>query len=270
MYRRTVLTIVLFGSALLFLAPFLWQLRTAFTAANQIFSAGTLGLPVPPTIEHLKRVVVDTEILVYVSNGLVVTSAILGGQLLVSVPAAYALARYRFCGERLVMTVVIAAIVFPGFISAVPNFLLVAALGVVNTRVALVLPFWGSAFAVFLFRQSMRRIPQDYHDAATIDGCGVVGTIRHVSLPMITPAVSAFSVFSVVTHWNDLFWPLVVIRSSRLFTPPAGVLFFANSEFGTEWGPVSAAALITILPMVLLFLVMRTKIEDGLSAAVLK
>ncbi len=221
-------------------------------------------------MSNLGRVLTESDIPRYMLNGLIVVVAILLGQLCIAVPAAFALARYKFRGSSLLMAAVIGAIAFPGFVMAVPNFVLLATINLLDTTAALVLPFWGSAFGVFLFRQAIARIPQDFLDAGVIDGCGIPRLIAQVVAPLVTSHLVTFALFSISVHWNDLFWPLVVIRTSRKLTASAGVLFFASSEMGTEWGPISAASLVVVLPIIVLFVIVAKSLDRGLGAAVLR
>ncbi|MFP4510715.1 MAG: carbohydrate ABC transporter permease [Spirochaetaceae bacterium] len=222
------------------------------------------------SLSNFDYVFARTAVPRYMLNSLVVVLLMLTGQLLLAFPAAFALARYSFAGKRLLMSVIIAAIAFPGFVAAVPNYLLLARLNLLDSVAGLVLPFWATAFGAFLFRQALAGIPQDYFDAAVIDGCSITRIMTSVAAPLVTPHLVTFVVFSIATHWNELFWPLVVIRSSRKFTATAGVMFFANSELGTEWGPLSAAALIVVVPMIALFIGVADRLNEGLSATALK
>ncbi len=256
--------------AFLFVYPFLWQIRTAFSDPAGIMSTTWNPATMKLTVSNLNRVFTQSDIPRYMLNGLIVVIAVLIGQVVVAMPAAFALARYRFRGSSFLMALVIGAIAFPGFVMAVPNFVLLATANLLDTTAALVLPFWGSAFGVFLFRQAIARIPQDFLDAGVIDGCGIPRLIVQVVSPLVTSHLVTFALFSVSVHWNDLFWPLVVIRTSRKLTASAGVLFFASSEMGTEWGPVSAASLIVVLPIVLFFVFVAKRLDRGLGAAVLR
>jgi len=161
-------------------------------------------------------------------------------------------------------------LVFPRYIAAVPTFLMLSKMRLIDTYAALVLPFVGSPFAIFLLRQYFLQIPGEFFDAASIDGCSLPQMLRHVLLALIRPAIGAFAIFSVVAHWNDFFWPLIVVRSSRMFTPPAGIVYFADAEAGTKWSVVMAAAVVIITPLVAAFLFARRQFISSLTHAVLK
>ena len=119
-------------------------------------------------------------------------------------------------------------------------------------------------------RQYFLTIPSEYFDAARLDGCNLLTMLLNVLLPLIRPAVGAFAIFSVVAHWNDFFWPLVVTRSSRMFTPPAGIVYFADAEAGTQWGAVMAASVVVITPLLTGFLVARRQFVSSLTHVSMK
>ncbi len=250
--------------------PFVWMVAASFMPKTEIFIPGLHLIPRSPTLSNYAAAFNDSALARYLLNGLIVTSAVLVGQLLVILPAGYAFARLRFRGRTLLFFLVLAGLAVPGYVRAIPNFLLLARLNLINTYPALVLPFVGSAFGVFLMRQFFLQLPGDVLDAARLDGCNTLQLLAYVLLPLTRPAIAAFAVFSVVTHWNDFFWPLVVIRTSRLYTPPAGIAFFAGAEGGENWGVIMAAGVVIILPLVTVFLLARRQFVASLAHAAVK
>jgi multiple sugar transport system permease protein len=160
--------------------------------------------------------------------------------------------------------------VFPRYIAAVPSFLIISRLKLIDTYAGLVLPFVGTPFAIFLLRQYFLQIPGELFDAANIDGCTLAQMLLRVLMPLIRPAIGAFAIFSVVAHWNDFFWPLVVTRSSRMFTPPAGIVYFADAEAGTKWSIIMAAAIVIITPLVAAFLFGRRQFIESMTHTAIK
>jgi multiple sugar transport system permease protein len=267
---RVVLLVALLPAAVFALFPFLWMVATSFKPMFEIYRPGIHLLADEPTLANYRTVLFDSDIVRYLLNGVIVTVSILVLQLLVVVPAAFAFARMRLPARETLFTFVIMGLVFPRYIAAVPNFLLLARVGMINSYAGLVVPFVGSAFGIFLLRQFMRQVPQDYIDAARIDGVRLPGLLCLVIVPLVRPALGAFAVFSVVAHWNDLFWPMVVVNTSRLFTPPAGVVYFADVEMGTNEGAVMAAGTLIIAPLVGLFLAARRYFIESLAHVGLK
>lgn len=145
-----------------------------------------------------------------------------------------------------------------------------SSLRLLDSYTALVAPFTSSVFAVFLFRQFFRTIPDDLINAARLDGCSELSILLRVVLPLTAPAATAFGIFSVVSHWNELFWPLIVIRSPELGTPPFGILAFRTAEGGDHYGELMAGTVIITMPLVLAFLLAQRRFIEGISLGALK
>ena len=265
-----LVSLLLAGCGALSLFPFFLMVITSLKPIKEIFQIGVHLLPRRPTLENYVMVFRESMLLRYLLNGLVVTSGTLAGQLLVTIPAGYAFAKLRFPGRHALFTLVLAALVFPRYIAAVPNFLFLSRMGLINTYTALIVPFVGSPFGIFLMRQYFMQIPSEYFDAARLDGCNLLSMMLNVLLPLIRPALGAFAIFSVVAHWNDFFWPLVVTQSSRMFTPPAGIVYFADAEAGTKWGAVMAASVVIITPLLAAYLIARRQFVSSLTSVTMK
>jgi multiple sugar transport system permease protein len=261
--------LLLAASGLVALFPFFLMLSTSLKPINEIFETSRL-LPRRLTLDAYLTAFTHSLLLRYLLNGVIVTVLVLAGQLLVNIPAAYAFAKLSFPGREALFALVLAALVFPRYIAAVPNFLFFSRLRLIDTYAALVLPFIGSPLGVFLLRQFFRQVPWEYFDAARLDGCSLGQMLRFVLIPLIRPAVGAFAIFSVVTHWNDFFWPLVVINTSKMFTPPAGIVYFADAEAGTRWNIVMAASVVIIAPLIAAFLAARRQFISSLMHQTLK
>lgn len=246
------------------------MLLMSIKPAHEIIGAGVRLLPRDPTIDNYTRVIRDTLIARFLLNGLVVVTLTLAGQILVSLPAAYAFAKRKFPLKQLLFGGVLAALVFPRYIAAIPNFLLVSRTGMLDTYAALVLPSLASPFCIFLLRQYILTIPEDYFDAARIEGCTITGTIARILVPMIRPALGSFAIFSIVVHWNDLFWPMIVVQHTEMLTPPAGIVFFADAEGLSDWGAIMAASVLVIAPLVAFFFSSTRQFINGMTHAGLK
>lgn len=247
--------------------PFVWMVLTSLKRPAEIFAPGLHILPNVVTFENYQTVLSAGSVPTLLLNGVLVCTLILVGQLLLAVPAGYAFARLEFRGRDVLFVLVLAGLVLPSYITAIPNFLLLTGWGLKNSYSALVLPFLPTAFGTFLFRQFFRQIPSEIFEAARLDGCGRFALMYHVILPLGRPAIGAFAIFSIVAHWNDLFWPLIITDRPSHFTPPVGIVFFADSEGGTGWGRVMAAATLVITPLVIVFLLLRKQFAESLSMA---
>lgn len=237
---------------------------------QEIFRPGVNLVSSNPTLGNYATALTKAPLLRFLLNGVTVTVAIAVLQLTVIVPAGYAFARLQFRGQRALFVLVLAALAVPAYVRAIPNFLALSSWGLINSYPALILPFIGSAFGVFLMRQFFRQLPGELIDAAKLDGCGPLQLMWYVLMPLTRPALAAFAVFSVVSHWNDFFWPLVVIRTTQKYTPPAGIAFFASSDGGENWGVIMAAGVIVITPLLLFFLVARRQFVASLAQSAVK
>lgn len=163
------------------------------------------------------------------------------------------------------LVLVILALVIPAQVIAMPVFVLISQLGMVDQLGALILPFLTSAFGIFLFRQFVMTIPSHIFDAARVDGVGHFGIVWRVVLPNVKPAILAFGIFSIVSHWNDLFWPSVVLRTTESATVPFAIAQFTNPELGVRPGVQMAAAALAATPLILAFLAAQRHFVNGLA-----
>ncbi|ARO13818.1 multiple sugar transport system permease protein [Ketogulonicigenium robustum] len=268
--RAFRLAILIFFAAL-FLAPYAFMLSTAGKPQSEIFSA-TLNL-FPQTVsyaENFARALSRIDIGRLLVNGVIVCAAIFVVQVLVAIPCAYAMAKLRFGAARVMMVMVLLGLLVPIHATALPIYVGFANVGLLNSYTALVAPFTISVFGIFLFLQFFRALPDDLIHAARMDGMGDLGIIARVVVPNAWPAVTAFAIFSVVAHWNDLYWPLIVTSDQAYATPPLGLLYFRAAESGDDYGALMAATLMITLPLVALFLLAQRKFVEGITMTGLK
>jgi multiple sugar transport system permease protein len=255
----------------LFLMPYAWMLAVSFKPRSEVFTA-TLSL-IPQTwsaAENYGRVLREIPIGRYLLNGVLVCGLILAFQLAFALPAGYALAKLRFRGRETMFGLVMLGLLVPSHVPAIPLYIAIANAGLLNSYTALVAPFTISVFAIFLFRQFFKALPDDLIHAARIDGMGEASIVWRVALPNAWPAATAFAIFSVVAHWSDLFWPLVVVTKGDLYTPALGVLYFRAEEAGDDYGALMAAAAIVTAPLVAAFLLAQRRFIEGITMTGLK
>ncbi len=262
---------VLLAGAAFILLPFVWMLLTAIRPPEEILS-GSLN-PIPHRfygVENVMQALQLAPLHMFMFNGVIVCVGILFVQLLVAIPAAYALAKFEFPGRALLFALVIAGLSIPIQVPALPIYLGLARLRLLDTYVAMMLPFFLSVFAIFLFRQVFKQFPDEILQAARLDGMGEMEILWRIVVPSAWPAISAFSIFSIVAHWNDLYWPMIVVQRLEYAPPPLGMLFFAGSELGTNYGSLMAGAAIITLPLVILFLIARRNFVQGITMTGIK
>ena len=271
LWADTPRLLVLGFLALLLLMPYIWMISASVKPLDELFRA---SLNLWPErfygVENYLQVFSQIPVFGYLWNGIVVCAGILFFQLLFAVPAAYALAKLNFPGRDLVLGLVMLGLLVPPHVPALPLYVALSKMGLLNTYAALILPFTISVFAIFLFRQFFKALPDELVHAARLDGIGEFEIVWRVILPNAWPAATAFAIFSVVAHWNDLFWPLIVIEGQARATPALGVLYFRSDEAGDDFAALMAAAVIMTLPLVLAFLFAQRRFVEGIATTGLK
>ena len=262
--------LLLAGGAIVLL-PLLWMLLTSVRAPDEVFSAGMSLLPRTfHAIENYSYVLREAPLLRYMANGVIVCALILAVQLVVAIPAGYALAKLSFRARPLLFALVLLGLTIPIQVPAIPLYIALSSLDLLNTYFALVFPFTLSVFAIFLFRQFIRGFPDEVIQAARIDGFTEIEIVLRLVVPALKPAIAAFAVFSVTAHWNDLYWPLIVITRPDRATPPLGMLQFRDAETGSNYGALMAGAAIVTAPLVAAFLLAQRQFIQGITMTGLK
>jgi multiple sugar transport system permease protein len=180
------------------------------------------------------------------------------------------MAKLKFPAARTMMVLIMLGLLIPIHATALPLYVGFNSLSLLNSYTALVAPFSISVFAIFMFLQFFRAMPDDLIHAARLDGMSELGIVARVIVPNAWPAVTAFAIFSVVAHWNDLYWPLIVISKQDYFTPPLGLMYFRAAEAGDDYGALMAATLIITLPLVAAFLLAQKRFVEGITMTGLK
>ena len=267
MIRLTVLSLI----ALVFFSPYIFLVSTAGKAQADIF---TSSLSIIPQhwyfIENFTKAFTRVNMPQLLWNGVLVCGLILILQVIVAVPCAYAMAKLKFRAAQTMMMMVMLGLLIPIHATALPLYVAFNDLSLLNSYTALVAPFSISVFGIFLFLQFFRALPDDLIHAARLDGMSEMEIVTRVIVPNAWPAITAFAIFSVVAHWNDLFWPLIVIAKQGFATPPLGLLIFRAAEAGDVYGALMAATLIITLPLVLAFLLAQKRFVEGITMTGLK
>jgi multiple sugar transport system permease protein len=255
--------------AVLTLAPFAVMVATSLAGPAQIYAGGLLPAPdLGAAVDNYRAALTQVPLLRYMANGAFVCAAILVLQVTIAAPAGYALAKLPFRGRPILLASVVLALMIPMQVPAIPLFLGIASLGLLNTYTALIAPFVVSAFALFLFRQFFLSYPDEVLEAARLDGFSELAIVWRLMVPAAWPAVAAFATISVINHWNDLYWPLVVVTDTDMMTPPLGIAAFrATAESSGDVGALMAGGVIVTAPLVLAFLFLQRSLMRGLSAS---
>ena len=264
--RQILAHAVLLGGAVLMIYPFFWMWQASTQASGQIFGSLHDAPPILTSIaDNYTRALFDSPLPRFMLNGVIMTGGILLFQILTTVTCAYALAKFDFRGRRLIFAIVLISLSVPAQATALPIFIVLAKIGLLDTYTGVIVPYLTSGFAIFLFHQFIRSFPDEILLAARLDGMSEVEIVIRIILPAMTPAIAAFSIFSITFHWNDLYWPMIVIRSIDLAPPTLGLLFFRGQEGGDSFGPLMACATLITAPLILLFLAAQRRFVQGVT-----
>jgi len=257
-----------FALAALWLLPLVWLVGTAFSEASFAMSL----LPTTSlSLANLKYVWANVPFGRYYLNTITVVVATFAVQCVTGTLAAYAMATMRFWGEKLVFAIIFIQIIIPNDVLIIPNYMTLSDLKLTDTKLGIMMPFFGSAFGIFLLRQTFKQVPTALAEAARIDGCGTRQIIANIYLPSAKAAYVSFGLVSVSYHWNNFLWPLIVTNSPENRTVTVGLALFAKSkEAVMQWANVCAATFIIIVPLVLAFFVFQKKFINSFVSSGIK
>ena len=251
----TVLMYALLGGiAIAMLLPLLWMVSTAFKAPTEdIFQFPPQFIPSSPTFENFREAWDNAPFDRYFFNSLVIAIATVILNLILCSLAAYPLARLSFRGREIIFSLVVATILIPFQIVMIPLYILAVRLGLLNTYLGAIFPAIASAFGIFLMRQAFQTVPKELEEAARIDGCSELGIWWHIMIPSVRPALVTLALFVFIGSWGDFLWPLLVLDRPEYYTLPLGVNRLAGS-FSFNWRLISAGSVISIVPVILVFI----------------
>ncbi len=246
--------------ALLWSVPVLWALVASFRPAENPIGRGDVWFSTRLTVENYTHAWSLAPFGQYYLNTIVVVALILAVQMVTIVLAGFAFANYEFVGKRWIFFFVLLQMMIPTSALLAPNFATIRWMGLFDTRLAIAIPYFGSAFGTFLMRQAFLAVPRDLVDAGIIDGCSWWQLIIHVYLPPSIPALTAFGLSSATWHWNEFLWPLIITNSDKARPLTAGLVRFTQlGEIGAQWSLLSAATLMVTAPLFILFLIFQRR-----------
>ncbi|MBF1989159.1 carbohydrate ABC transporter permease [Fischerella thermalis] len=248
---------ILIAIAIVTLFPLFWLVSTALKSQTEnIFQSPPQLFPSQPTFENFVSVWQSNPFGQYLFNSTLVAVLTVGLNLLFCALAAYPLARLSFPGRDWIFIAIISTIMIPFQIVMIPLYILTVQLGLRNTYLGIIFPSLASAFGIFLLRQAFMSVPKEMEEAARMDGCSELGIWWHVMLPAVRPALVTLAIFVFIGSWSDFLWPLIVIQDESLYTLPLGVAKLAGT-FSLDWRLVAAGSVISILPVMILFVFLQ-------------
>jgi len=248
---------ILAAIALVMLFPLLWLVSTSLKSpAENIFQFPPQLLPSQPTLANYVRVWQTNPFGRYLFNSTAIALLTVGLNLLFCALAAYPLARLNFRGREVIFNLIVATIMIPFQIVMIPLYILTVKLNITNTYIGIIFPAIASAFGIFLLRQAFASVPKEMEEAARMDGCSELGLWWFIMLPAIQPALMTLAIFVFIGSWSDFLWPLIVLNKPDLYTLPLGVANLAGT-FSLDWRMIAAGSVISIAPVLVLFLFLQ-------------
>lgn len=269
---RLLLYAIIIALCAITIFPFFWMLSTSFKMPDEVFTQDIRLFPESPTLRNYPDAFSYFPLTRWIVNSLVVSVVITIGKIALSIPPAYAFGRMKFPGDKILFAAVLATMIVPGVVTTIPNYILISDWGLINTWAGVILPSLpGSAFSIFLLRQSVRQLPQDIFDAAKLDGASTYQILRQIVIPNIKPTIAVVVVLTFLGAWNMYLWPLLVLSDYEMKTLPIAMQLFAgNQDEGPLWGPMMAVATLTIVPPMALYAVAQKQIVNSFITSGLK
>jgi multiple sugar transport system permease protein/alpha-1,4-digalacturonate transport system permease protein len=261
--------LTLIAGAIVMVFPIYWMFATAVRPHPEIFEAIARLLPSSISWNNFRAVLTRYPALTWVSNSVVIAIAAVVLTVFINLLCGYTFAKFRFPGRNVLFFAILGALMVPIQVIIVPEFLIVSWLGLLNTHLGVILPRAAEAFGIFMVRQFMVSIPDELIEAARLDGAGEFAIFFRIVLPLSKPIIAVLVIFTFMWRWNDFAWPLVALTDQDMFTVPLG-LNLLRGEVNPDWGNVMALALMSLLPMLVIFLAFQRYLVQGIASTGLK
>ena len=266
---NTISHTVLAIGAIIMLVPFIWMVCTSFKSMGEVFVF-------PPTLfgerivwENYVKISDRFDFAAYFMNSIKVSAWVVFFQVFTSATAGYVFAKLNFKGRDKIFVLYLATMMIPFHITTIANFLQMSKYGLVNTLWSLMIPASISAFGTFLMRQFFITVPNELIESAKIDGCNPLATFIRICLPQAKPSITTLAIFSFMNTWNDYFTPLVYLNNMKYYTLPYG-LACMKGKYSTDWPVMMAASVISVLPVIIVFLCAQEVFVKGVMLSGMK
>jgi ABC-type glycerol-3-phosphate transport system permease component len=257
--------LILLSGAITMIIPFVWMLSTSFKAPGDTFVYPPQWIPEPLVLENYPNMWEALPFSRFFLNSMKIASLATIGQLVSCSLGAFAFSVLKFRGRDLLFLALLATLMVPYQVTLIPTFILFSKLGWVGTHLPLWVPaFWGGAFGTFLLRQFYLTIPMDLAESARIDGANIFQIFRHIYLPLSKPAIATLAIFTFMWSWNDLLNPLIYVSELDQLTLTVGMSLFQN-QYGGKWTLMMAAAVVSILPILIIFFMAQKYFIRGIA-----
>lgn len=261
---RLLITLATLAGAIAMFFPVLWMVSMAFKPQPEIFTARPELLPNAPTLDNFVQGWQRSGFSRYFGNSLIVTTARVVLSVIINSLAGFGFAKYRFRGREFLFLLLLAAMMIPEQVRMIPLYVLFKNLGWINHLQAVIVPGIGLTFGAFIMRQYMKSIPDELIEAARIDGCSELRIFIQLIMPLSTPAIVVNVIFQFLWGWNDLLWPLLFLQTDNMYTVQLALANFRGDETVTG-GPIMAMALLSVLPVLALYLLLQRHFIQGIA-----
>ena len=266
-FSRVLDTTAAWMLAILWALPLFYAIWTAFHPAE--FST-RFSLTAPLTLENFANAWKAAPFARYFVNTIMLVTLTTGMQLVLCTLAAYAFARYNFKGKGIAFALILMQLMIMPDVLVVENYSTMSKIGVLDSTLAVSLPYMASAFGIFLLRQTFKSVPKELEEAAAVEGANTLQVLWHVYVPLAKPTYAAYALVSISTHWNNFLWPLIVTNSVNSRPLTVGLQIFSATEQGVDWTIITAATLMTSGPLLVAFLLFQRQFVQSFMRAGIK
>jgi len=250
--------------------PFFWMVTTSIKGPTEVQIFPPVWWPETPRFDNFAVAWDAAPFGRFYLNSLIVTGTGVVLEILIASLSAYAFARIRFRFRELLFLVMLAAMMIPGQVALIPNYVTLKHLGWINRYAGLVIPHVSSVFGAFLLRQAILSMPVDLFDAAHIDGLGHLRCMLSIALPLARPVVATLALYLFIAKWNDYLWPLIITNTQNMRTLPVGLSMVRSAEYNIGPEHLMAASLFVLVPVLIVFFVAQKQLIEGIAAGALK
>jgi ABC-type glycerol-3-phosphate transport system permease component len=273
-FKRILVDILLYSVliivSLFMILPFIWMLSTSFKLAADIFGYPPRFIPDNPVLDNYTYVIFTKQAMRYLYNTAVIATLSTIATLFFSTLAGFAFAKYDFPGKKGLFAFLLATMVIPGAVMMVPAFIIIRKIGWVDTIWPLVIPGAASAFWIFFFRQFISTISNEMMDAARMDGASEFRIYWNIILPIISPAITGMGLIMFMASWNAYQGPRIYLKSADKMVMTQAIMSMQGAAGFTAWGEYMALSVISLIPLLIIFLVFQRRIVEGVMAGAIK
>lgn len=251
-------------------APFIWMVLSSFKTEKEIYANPPTWLPMKPTLANFVDLYERMDVGTYFTNSVLIAVVATAGNVLFCSMVGYALAKIDFAGRKVIFGMVLTKLMIPGMVLAMPTYVIVANLGLVDTYAGIILPGLAGPMGVFLMRQFIGGLPDDLMAAARVDGAGELKIFLRIVLPLCKPAMATLGLLTFLGSWNSFIWPMYVAQSKEMYTLPVAIALHAKEAVNTDYGQLLAGAVTLVVPIILVFVFFQRHFVQGIATTGLK